>query len=324
MKALSLVALISLIPPQAFAQTPGSASARSAQLQGAAADDSLATPTGHEVNVSVGGYRYSEPGAQNISIHGAKIGGGYTGTFSLDERQHWFTQADVRGIAGNATYDGWCSPFLIVPSKASPNGYDLGLGDASPCSEGRDKDGYVEARARVGKDFIGHRWGWSPDIGLGVRRLSNGTTGVTGYRTDTYLYLPLRLTARTRGASHGALTFNVEYDRLLRGWQTTRDSKLGGGDIPATTTAPAFTIDGFSDVSFAQHGGRALRAGATYPLTRHWSVEPSYIRWKVSDSPVSDETATFTVNGVTAQEQLGAYEPVNATNEFDVKLGFRF
>jgi hypothetical protein len=26
---------------------------------------------------------------------------------------------------------------------------------------------------------------------------------------------------------------------------------------------------------------------------------------------VNDETATFTVNGITAQEQLGAYEPVN-------------
>jgi hypothetical protein len=324
MKALVLVLMIALIPPQALAQTPGSPSTRSPQPQSAAVDDVLATPTGHEVNVSVGGYRYTEPGAQSISIHGAKIGGGYTGTFALDERRHWFTQADVRAIVGNATYDGWCSPFLIAPSSASPNGYKLGLGDASPCSESGDKDGYVEARALVGTDFIGRTWGWSPDIGLGVRRLSNGTTGVAGYRTDTYLYLPLGLTARTRGASHGALSVNVEYDRLLRGWQTTRDSRLGGGDVPATTTAPAFTIDGFSDVSFAQHGGWALRAGAKYPLARHWSVEPSYIRWRISDSPISDEIATFTVNRVTAQQPLGAYEPLNATNEFVVKLGFHF
>jgi hypothetical protein len=30
------------------------------------------------------------------------------------------------------------------------------------------------------------------------------------------------------------------------------------------------------------------------------------------------------VNGITAQQQLGAYEPVNSTNEFAVKLGFHF
>ena len=36
------------------------------------------------------------------------------------------------------------------------------------------------------------------------------------------------------------------------------------------------------------------------------------------------ETATFTVNSVTVQEQFGAYEPLNTTNEFVVKLGFHF
>jgi hypothetical protein len=39
---------------------------------------------------------------------------------------------------------------------------------------------------------------------------------------------------------------------------------------------------------------------------------------------VNDQTATFTVNHVTAQEQLGAYEPSNVTNEFGVKFGFHF
>ena len=36
------------------------------------------------------------------------------------------------------------------------------------------------------------------------------------------------------------------------------------------------------------------------------------------------ETVTFTVNNVTAQEQLGAYEPVNVTSEFGVRLGVHF
>jgi len=159
---------------------------------------------------------------------------------------------------------------------------------------------------------------------VGIRHLSNGTTGVAGYRTDDYLYLPVGITARTIVASHNPLSFNLEYDHLLRGWQRTHDSQLGGGDVPATPIAPAFTIEGFSDISFEQHSGWALRVSAKYQMTRHWSVEPGYIHWNVSASPVNYETATFTVNSITVQQQFGAYEPLNRTNEFVATLGFRF
>ena len=136
--------------------------------------------------------------------------------------------------------------------------------------------------------------------------------------------LTVGLTARNNAASLGTLSFNVEFDVLLHGWQKTRDSALGGGDVPATPTAPAFTIDGLTDIAFSQSKGWALRASAKYPVAKHVSVEPYYVRWDVSSSPVNYETATFTVNGVTAQEQLGAYEPNNTTNEFGVRLGFHF
>src|SRR5262249_18801751 len=158
------------------------------------------------------------------------------------------------------------------------------------------------------KDFIAGQWGWSLDSGLGLRHLSNGTTGVAGYRTDDYLYLPIGVTARTFVASHRMLSFNLEYDQLLHGWQRTHDSQLGGGEVPATPIAPAFTIDGFTDISFDQHSGWALRARAAYQVTSRWSVEPEYIHWRVTSSPVNYETATFTVNRITVQEQLGAYE----------------
>jgi hypothetical protein len=312
-----------LLPFSATAQTAASSSSRAQPQEAEARESVLATPIGIEVNVSIGGYRYTEPGDQSISIHGPKIGGGYLGAFSLNRRQRWFAQTDLRGTFGSTSYDGWCSPFLIVPDSASPNGYALDIGEASACNETGDQDWYVEARGLIGKDFIGRTWGVSPETGLGFRHLSNGIAGVAGYRTDDYLYLPLGVTARTR-ASARALSFNVEYDRLLHGWQTTRDSELGGGDVPPTATAPAFTIEGFSDVSFDQHGGWAFRASGKYQLTRRWSIEPSYIHWSVDASPVNYETATFSVNGVTARQQLGAYEPVNATDEFAVKLGFRF
>jgi len=271
-KILFLAGIAALASSQAFAQT----------------DDSLATSTGHEVNASLGFYTYAEPGALSISIHGVKVGAEYTGTLLLSKRHHWFAQANVRGTFGNVTYTGWCSPFLITPNNASPNGFELDFGSASPCSETGDADWYLEARGLAGKDLIGRTWALSPYSGLGVRHLSNGTTGTAGYRTDEYLYVPLGMTARTRPASHGTLSVNLEFDRLLHGWQKTRGSKLGGGDVPATATAPPFTIDGFSDVSFAQPGGWALRASAKYQITRHWSVEPFYLRWNVSASPVND------------------------------------
>jgi hypothetical protein len=314
MKKFLFVGVMALTPSHSFAQASGSTST---------VDASLATPTGNDVNVSVGSYTYVEPGDQRVSLHGTKVGGEFTGTVSLGQRRQWFAQANVRGTIGNVSYDGWCSPWVITPDSTSPNGYALDVGDASPCSETGDKDWYLETRGLFGKDFIGQKWGLSPHSGLGLRHLSNGTNGIPGYRTDNYLYLPLAVTARTQVASHG-LSFNLEYDRLIHGWQKTRDSLLGGGDVPATTTAPGFTIDGLTDISFDQHGGWALRASATYQVTRNWSMEPYYVHWNVSDSPVNYEMATFTVNTVTAQQQLGAYEPLNTTNEFGVKLGLHF
>jgi hypothetical protein len=120
------------------------------------------------------------------------------------------------------------------------------------------------------------------------------------------------------------VSFNAEYDVLLRGWQTTRESKLGGGAVPATSMTPAFTIDRFSDFSFPQHRGWAFRAGAKYQVSPHWSIGPSYIHWNVSASPRRYATVTFTVKGVAAEQPLGAYEPVNVTNDWSVNLGFHF
>src|SRR4051812_3166917 len=241
-RAFQFIFVLALVSSRAYAQTE--------------------TPTGHEVSVNVGGYKYVEPGATSISIHGPKFGAEYAGTFSLSQSRHWFARANVRGTMGHTTYDGWCYPFLIVPESTSPNGYALDIGDASPCSESGSKDWYLEARGLVGKDFVGRKWAVSPESGLGIRHLSNGVPDIDGYRTDDYLYLPLGVTTRTTVGSHSTLSFNVEYDFLLHGWQTTRDSALGGGDVPATPIAPAFTINGFSDISFHQHAGWAIRASA--------------------------------------------------------------
>jgi len=314
---------MTLTASQAFAQTPYSTSSASRSIATGDGGE-LATPTGNELSAGVSSYTYNEPGTNSISIHGPKFVAEYTGTFWISKGSHWFGQAQARGLVGNTAYDGWCYPFVITPDSASPNGYALGVGDSSPCSESGDRDWYLEGRGLIGKDLIAHGWALSPYSGMGLRHLSNGIGGVPNYRTENYLYLPLGATMRMFVASNRPLSFTLEYDRLLHGWNTTRDSRLGGGDVPATPTTPAFTVDGFTDISFSQSSGWALRASAKVPVTRRWSVEPYYVYWNVKASPVNYETATFTVNNITVQQQLGAYEPDNNTSEFGVRLGFRF
>jgi len=276
------------------------------------------------VTVGIGGYTYIEPGDLRISIQGPKLALEYTGTRLLNERRRWLVEGSLHAGGGTVSYDGWCRPWLIIPDARSSNGYALGLGGASPCSFSGDEDAYLESRVLVGKDLFSGRWGVSPVSGLGVRYLSNGTTGITHFRTDTYLYVPFGVTARTNAGSGHIVSINVEYDVLLRGWQTTRESQLGSGDIDATPIAPAFTIDRFTDLSFPQHRGWALRAGAKYQFTRRWSVAPRFTHWGVSASEVRFTTVAFTVNGITATQDLGAIEPVNSTTEWSVNLGFHF
>ena len=157
---LEAAILLTLAPTAAFAQTPA----------------------GQDVSAVVSGYTYVEPGDTSISIKAPKFGGEYTGTAPLSAQRHWFLQANALGTIGTATYTGWCSPYLIRPNNTSPNGWELGIGDPSPCSENGDKDWYLEGRALVGKDFIGTRWTTSPYSGVGLRHLSNGTSGVNGYQ----------------------------------------------------------------------------------------------------------------------------------------------
>jgi len=307
MKRVVIFAAITFIPLQVLAQVPAT----------------LGTRAGHELNVSVSSYTYIEPGTLRISIKATKFAGEYAGTLLLGQSHHWFVTGDARGSGGTATYRGWCLPWLIRPNSRSPNGYELGLGEASTCSEGGEADWFLDGRGLLGRDFIINDWALSPYTGAGLRHLSNGLTGAAGFRTDKYLYLPLGMTAHTSIAAH-RVSLNLEYDRLLRGWQTTRNGKWGGGDLPATATMPPFTIKGITDIDFEQHNGWALRTSAKYYLMPRWSVEPYFVHWSVDASPVNYQTASFTVNNVTAQQQLGAFEPFNTTSEFGVKLGFHF
>ena len=284
----------------------------------------LLTRPGHELNLSLQHYDYTEPDPVDISIHGPKFGAEYTGTFELSQRRGWFARLNVRGTGATADYDGNCRPWFIAPDNTSANGYRLGLGARFPCSEDNDADWYVDGRATAIKDFVHRAWAISPFAGIGGRHLSNGVTGNWNYRTQEYLYAPLGVTLRTAAIGHRVLDLTVEYDHLLRGWNTTRNSLLGGGTVPATETAPSFVIGGFTDLSFKQRTGMAWRASASLAVTRSWSIEPYYVRWRVENSTINSGSVAYTVNGITARRSIDYLEPLNVTNEAGVKIGLRF
>src|SRR4029078_5642468 len=96
-RLVSCAAVISLVSSSAVAQTLAVPSSQPAPpREVAAVDTSLATTIGHEVSVSAGGYSYTEPGTERISIHGGKIAGAYMNTLSPNRRRRWFVQSDVR------------------------------------------------------------------------------------------------------------------------------------------------------------------------------------------------------------------------------------
>jgi hypothetical protein len=75
------------------------------------------------------------------------------------------------------------------------------------------------------------------------------------------------------------------------------DARFGAQRGAADNTAPAFTIDSFTDVSFSQTGGWALRASADIRSSM-WAG--CCVRWAVNASAANQETVTFTVHNLTA------------------------
>jgi hypothetical protein len=185
-------------------------------------------------------------------------------------------------------------------------------------------DWYVEGRALMGKDVTVAPGPISPFTGAASAISQMARPAISNYRTQGYLYVPLGAPCAQPRPQAACWVSPVEYDHLLRGWNTTRDSLLGGGIVPATSTTPQFSIGDFTDHSFKQDRGWALRASASYPLSRSWSIEPYYVRWRVSDSSVSAGSVALTVNAITVRQTLNAYEPRNVTKEFGMKIGWHF
>jgi len=215
-----------------------------------AASVPLATESGNELALSLGSYRYEEPGL--MSLAGMKSGLNLQTTAAYPGRRT-FLRGELRLALGRVNY----------------RSNDTGSHDGEP-------DGYLEGRALIGNDWPLASALLSTYTGLGYRFLYNDGRGVTstgdaGYRRESnYLYLPLGILLQTAW-QEGTLRTRIEYDHLLVGNQYTRLSDAGLG---------------LSDVSSKQGSGRGFKLQLSY-MTAEWFAGPYLHYWDIADSAVT-------------------------------------
>lgn len=209
-----------------------------------------ATARGNELAISLGGYRYEEPGL--MSLQGMKSGLNLQTTTAYPERRT-FLRGELRIAVGTADY------------RSNGTG-----------SHDQEPDWYIEGRALIGNDWPLDSALLSTYVGLGYRFLLNDGRGLTstghaGYRRESnYLYLPVGIILQTAW-QEGTLRTRIEYDHLLNGKQYTRLSDTGLG---------------YADVNNKQSSGRGIKLQLSY-MTPEWFAGPYLHYWDIADSAVT-------------------------------------
>ncbi|MDD2700117.1 MAG: hypothetical protein PHH36_02655 [Sideroxydans sp.] len=215
-----------------------------------AAHASGTTPGGNELGVSLGFYRYEEPGL--MSLQGLK-GGFDLRTTKAYPNRHTFLRGELRYAGGTVDY--------------ASNGTGSSSGEP---------DWYIEGRALIGSDWLLRSATVSSYIGLGYRFLLNDGRGITstghaGYRREsTYFYLPAGLILRETLNSGNEIASMIEYDQLLSGNQFSKLSDVSTN---------------YSDLNNKQSDGYGIKIRLSY-VTPNWSVGPYLHYWNIADSAI--------------------------------------
>ncbi|MDD2929190.1 MAG: hypothetical protein PHY50_05130 [Sideroxydans sp.] len=206
------------------------------------------TETGNELAISLGFYRYEEPGL--MSLQGIKSGFDLRTTKAYPAR-HTFLRGELRYAGGTVDY----------------NSNSTGSSSGEP-------DWYFEGRALIGNDWLLKESTVSVYTGFGYRFLFNDgrgitSTGAAGYRREsTYFYLPVGVSFRTGLSSGHEMIGSFEYDHLLSGNQFTKLSDTGLG---------------YSDLSNKQTDGYGMKLRISY-VTAEWSAGPYLHYWNIAES----------------------------------------
>ena len=251
------------------------------------AEFTLKTQSLNELSLTVSSYHYNEP-SLNVKMDGTNIGAGYLGSYSFGN--DWFVLGSIDYNYGPVSYSG--------------TGTQSGIPQY-----------YYNLKAGVGYDFAFNSFALSPYIGIGYRLLSQtwgNTTTSTGAqcydRQSTYNYIPIGLTHRFAVSEKGKVETTLEYDYLISGNQFSALSSLNGG-----------AVSGLSDSNNQQNTGYGINLTVMYK-EGDWGVGPYYKYWNISQSNTNYSNAT--VNGVPVRYSV--YEPANNTNEFGLKVSYRF
>ncbi|MDP2760983.1 MAG: hypothetical protein Q8O64_11375 [Sideroxyarcus sp.] len=206
--------------------------------------------SGSEIGLSLGSYKYEEPGL--MSLQGAKAGFDLRTTRSFPDR-HTFLRGEARYAFGTVDYRSYGS--------GSSNG---------------EPDWYVEGRVLAGNDWPQEHAVLSTYVGLGYRFLLNDGRGLTssgyaGYRrASNYLYVPLGIIHRMALEAQAELVGTIEYDHLLAGRQFSKLSDTGSGN---------------ADISSKQESGYGMKLSLMY-ATAQWSLGPYLHYWNIADSAI--------------------------------------
>lgn len=206
------------------------------------------TETGNELAISLGLYRYEEPGL--MSLQGLKSGFDLRTTKAYPARRTYL-RGELRYAGGTVDYNS--------------NGSG---------SSNREPDWYFEGRALIGRDWLLRTATVSSYLGLGYRFLFNDgrgitSTGAAGYRREsTYIYLPVGVIFRNELQSGNEMVSSLEYDHLLSGSQFTKLSDTGLG---------------YSDLNSKQTDGYGVKLRFSY-VTKEWSAGPYLHYWNIADS----------------------------------------
>ncbi len=206
------------------------------------------TQSGSEFGVSLGSYRYEEPGL--MSLQGLKGGFDLRITRTHFDR-HTFLRGELRYAGGTVDY--------------TSNGTGSSSGEP---------DWYFEGRALIGNDWLLKSATLSSYAGLGYRFLFNDGRGITstgagGYRRQSnYIYFPAGFIYRTALRNGNEISGLVEYDHLLSGNQFTKLSDTGLG---------------YSDLDSKQTDGYGVKLRLSYATPR-WSAGPYLHYWNIAES----------------------------------------
>lgn len=249
---------------------------------------SLKTETGNEVSLMLSSYNYSEPNL-GVTIKANQVGIEYERTQKINE--DIFLKGDLLYNYGtNTSYNG------------------SGVQNNVP-------NYYYEIRGLVGHDFDSENYVISPYLGLGYRFLSNDdrgqtSTGAAGYRREiSYLYIPLGLIHRFNIDETSKLESKVEYDYLIQGKVNSYVSDTIGYN----------NITYYPDVTNTQTSGFGIRLSTSYQFD-NFSITPYLNYWFVQNS---DILYGYAIIGGTKYSG-GVFEPTNRTNEYGIKVSYKF